>query len=141
METTEKTKITVAVTVNTTAEKAWNLWTKPEHITNWNTASEDWHTTKAENDVRNGGLFTVRMESKDGSFGFDFSGIYDDIKINKSIEYTLGDGRKVQITFETVNDTTIITEIFEAEDTNSLETQQTGWQAIMDNFKKYAEAN
>lgn len=141
METANKTTITVETVVNAPVEKVWESWTKPEHITKWNYASEDWHTPKAENDLRVGGAFSTRMEAKDGSFGFDFGGIYDDVKVNELIAYTLGDDRKVKIVFEAKGQTTKVTESFEAENTNPIEMQQGGWQAILDNFKKYTEAN
>src|SRR5688500_2828932 len=110
MATTENTKITVATTVKSTIEKAWEYWTTPEHIKQWNNASDDWHTTRAENDLRTGGQFTSRMEAKDGSFGFDFSGVYDEVITNKSIAYTLDDGRKVKVTFNGNDMETIIEE-------------------------------
>ncbi|MEO8516885.1 MAG: SRPBCC family protein [Flavobacterium sp.] len=141
MATTEKISITVATTVNTPVEKAWEFWTKPEHITQWNNASEDWHSPKAENDLRKDGKFNFRMEAKDGSMGFDFNGIYTNIITNKSIEYAIEDGRKVSIDFNSNGQTTTITETFEAEDVNSIELQKNGWQAILNNFKKYIEAN
>ena len=141
METTNKTTITVETLVNAPVDKVWEFWTKPEHITKWNNASEDWHTPKAENDLRVGGAFSSRMEAKDGSFGFDFGGVYDELKTNELIAYTLGDDRRVKITFVADGQTTKVTEIFEAEAVNPAEMQQTGWQAILDNFKKYAEAN
>src|SRR5688500_5275683 len=99
MNTSEKTSITVETTVNAPAEKVWQLWTAPDHIMKWNSASEDWHTPQATNDVRTGGKFTSRMEAKDGSMGFDFEGIYDDVKPNDRIAYTMPDGRKVTINF------------------------------------------
>lgn len=99
MNTTNQVNITVEATVNAPVETVWNAWTSPEHIVKWNCASEDWHTPKAENDVRTGGKFMSRMEAKDGSFGFDFEGIYDEVKVNEIIAYTLGDNRKVRITF------------------------------------------
>lgn len=133
--------ITVQSTVNAPIEKVWNFWTKPEHIVNWSYASDDWHTPTAENDLRQGGKFSSRMEAKDGSMGFDFGGIYDEVIQNKYIEYTLGDGRKVKIIFDNKGDKTEITESFDAEKTHSLEMQKGGWQAILDNFKKYTETN
>lgn len=139
METMEKTVITVENTINAPVEKVWEYWTRPEHITKWNTASEDWHTPRAENDLRVGGSFASRMEAKDGSFGFDFGGVYDAVRKNEYIEYTLGDGRKVKITFTANGNSTKLVESFEAESTNSAELQQRGWQAILDNFKKYTE--
>ena len=141
METQEKTVLTVENTINAPVEKVWEYWTKPEHITKWNNASDDWHTPWAKNDLREGGSFSARMEAKDGSMGFDFGGVYDAVKPNEYIEYTLGDGRKVKIYFTSRGKTTKVVESFEAESTHSLEMQQGGWQAIMDNFKKYTEAN
>lgn len=141
MQSALKPKISVHTTVNANIEKTWNLWNTPEHITKWNSASPDWHTPKAENDLREGGNFSYRMEAKDGSFGFDFGGIYDQVKSNEKICYTLGDGRKVEVSFIDKNGTTEITEIFEAEDVNPIELQRSGWQAILDNFKKYAESS
>ena len=136
-----KPVITVNATVNAPVEKVWKYWTLPRYITQWNQVSEDWHTTRAENDLRTGGSFSSRMEAKDGSFGFDFRGVYDAVIPDKYIEYTLGDGRKVKIDFEADGNKTKVTENFEAENTNSIELQKTGWQAILDNFKKYAETN
>jgi uncharacterized protein YndB with AHSA1/START domain len=141
MASTEKTTITVKATVNAPVEKVWKFWTQPEYITQWNNASDDWHTPKAENDLKKNGAFNFRMEAKDGSFGFDFNGIYDNIITNKLIEYTIEGGRKVQILFEASNNKTKIIEAFEAEGLNSIELQQSGWQAILNNFKKYAEEN
>ncbi|AQR96581.1 MULTISPECIES: SRPBCC family protein [Clostridium] len=135
----EKEKITIKATVNVNVKKVWEYWTEPECIKRWNTASEDWHTTIAENDLRVGGKFLSRMEAKDGSFGFDFGGVYDEVELHKLISYTLGDERKVRIIFEENGNKTEITEIFEAESENSVELQKNGWQSILDNFKKYSE--
>jgi len=140
METGNKTTITVETTVHTPVEKVWDYWTEPQHITKWSFASDDWHAPNAENDVRVGGKFLTRMEAKDGSFGFDFVGVYDEVRINEFISYTLGDGRKVMITFISQENGTKIIETFEAEATNSIEMQEAGWQAFMDNFKKYSES-
>ncbi len=131
--------ITVKTTVHASAEKAWRYWSEPEHITQWNAASEDWHTPYAQNDLRVGGQFLYRMESKDSKFGFDFGGIYDEVKPLESISYTLGDGRKVNISFEGKENQTTIVETFDVEATHSLEQQQNGWQAILDRFKRYTE--
>ena len=139
METVNKTTITVQGTINAPVEKVWKFWTTPEHITKWNKASDDWHTPFAENDLRVGGKFLSRMEARDGSFGFDFGGVYDKIKVNELIEYTLGDGRKVIINFKSNGNETKVVETFEAENENSIEIQRGGWQAILDNFKKYVE--
>ncbi len=141
MDTQEKIVITVESTINASVEKVWECWTKPEHITKWCNASDEWHTPRAENDLREGGSFISRMEARDGSMGFDFGGVYDVVRVNAYIEYTLGDGRKVKKTFSSQGNKTRVVESFEAETTNSEEMQKAGWQAILDNFKKYAEAN
>lgn len=141
MDSPTKTTITVQATVNAPVEKVWQLWSLPEHITQWCNASDEWHAPHAENDLRTGGTFSTRMEAKDGSFGFDFGGVYDDVVIHKRIAYTMGDGRKVEIDFTSDGNETNVAESFEAESTHSLEMQQSGWQAILDNFKKYVEAN
>jgi uncharacterized protein YndB with AHSA1/START domain len=134
--------ITVQAVINAPVDKVWKLGTAPEHITKWNNASDDWHTPRAENDLRAGGKFLYRMEAKDGSFGFDFVGTYDEIKRKELIAYTIEDGRKVKVTFTKNSDSeTKVVETFEAENTNSLEMQRAGWQAILDNFKKYVEAS
>ena len=141
METQEKTVITVENTIDAPVAKVWEFWTKPEHIIKWCNASDDWHTPRAENDLKVGGKFTSRMEAKDGSMGFDFGGVYDAFRTNEYIEYTLGDDRKVKINFSAQGNKTKVVESFEAENTHSIEMQQGGWQAILDNFKKYTEAN
>lgn len=141
METANRTKITVENTINAPVEKVWEYWTAPAHITKWNNASDDWHTPFAENDLRTGGKFLSRMEARDGSVGFDFAGVYDEVKPHQRIAYTMGDDRKVITNFTgTGNETKMVT-VFEAEDTNSIEMQKGGWQAILDNFKKYVESN
>ncbi len=139
MNAIRKPKITVTTSVNATIDHVWNIWTEPKHVTNWNSASPDWHTPSATNDLREGGRFTFRMEARDGSLGFDFGGTYDKVDLNKTIEYTMDDDRKVKVIFENQTGQIVVTETFEAEAENSLELQQTGWQAILDNFKKYAE--
>jgi uncharacterized protein YndB with AHSA1/START domain len=133
-------KIQIKALINASLTKVWEFWNNPEDVKQWNAASPDWHTTIAENDLRDNGKFKYRMEAKDGSFGFDFSGIYDTITPFQFIEYTLDDGRKVKTYFE-VNeeDLTEINTEFEAEEVNSIEMQRTGWQAILDNFKQYVE--
>ena len=136
---TQKKVITVQTTVNAPVEKVWKLWTGPEHITKWNNASDDWHTPRASNDVRVGGKFQARMEARDGSMGFDFEGTYKTVKPNEYLEYDIADGRNVQVAFKANGDNTTVVENFEAENENSEELQRGGWQAILDNFKKYAE--
>lgn len=141
METQAKTVITVESIINAPVQKVWEYWSKPEHITKWNAASDDWHSPRAENDLRTGGKFLSRMEAKDGSFGFDFGGEYTNVKENELIEYIIGDGRKVKVVFTDLGNATKVVESFEAEGTHSEEMQRGGWQAILDNFKKYTEAN
>ncbi len=141
METQHKTVITVENVINAPVSKVWEYWSAPEHITKWNSASDDWHTPRAENDLRAGGSFSARMEARDGSMDFDFGGVYDVVTPHEYIEYTLGDDRKVKINFTADGDTTKISESFEAENENSEELQRGGWQAILDNFKKYVENN
>lgn len=136
-----KTLVTIEATINAPVAKVWDFWTKPEHITKWNFASPDWHTPHAENDLRVGGKFVSRMEAKDGSFGFDFGGTYDAVETHELIEYTLGDSRKVKVIFSGSGSTTKITSIFEAEGQNPVEMQKAGWQAILNNFKAYAETH
>jgi uncharacterized protein YndB with AHSA1/START domain len=140
METAEKTVITIRSNINAPVEKVWESWTKPEHITKWNYASDDWHSPFAENDLRVGGKFRARMEAKDGSFGFDFGGVYDEVIPNEYIEYTIGDGRKVKVNFTKQGNQTTVVEAFEAENQNPVEMQKTGWQAILDNFRRYTES-
>lgn len=139
MNTETKTSITVYSTINAPIEKVWEYWTQPEHIVKWNSASEDWHTPRAENDLRAGGKFTSRMEAKDGSMGFDFEGIYDEVEMHKAIAYTMADGRKVSVKFLSNKDQTEVIETFDPESTNPIEMQKAGWQAILDNFKLYSE--
>ena len=119
--------------------KVWQYWTQPEHIEKWNQANEDWLTSKAENDLKKGGKFKYRMESKDGSTGFDFEGTYEKVEEEEALEYKLADGRKVSVNFSEKEDRTIVEETFEAETENPPEMQKQGWQAILDNFKKYTE--
>jgi uncharacterized protein YndB with AHSA1/START domain len=121
MKIMEKTKITVESAINSPVERVWELWSKPEHITKWSNASDDWHTPRAENDLRDGGTFLTRMEARDGSFGFDFGGVYDKVKTNELIEYTIGDGRTVSIKFSSENGRTRVVETFEAESENPVE--------------------
>jgi uncharacterized protein YndB with AHSA1/START domain len=137
METSNK--ITVETTVQAPVNKVWEFWIEPTHITKWNNASDDWHTPIAENDLQVGGKFLTRMEAKDGSFGFDFGGVYDEVRLHEAISYTLGDGRQVTITFVSQGNETKVIEAFDAENTNPIEMQKAGWQAILDNFKKYVE--
>lgn len=131
--------ITIQAIVNSPIEKVWKVWTSPEHITKWNSASDDWHTPKAENDLRVGGKFLSRMEAKDGSMGFDFIGTYDAVEQGKLISYVMEDGRKCKTTFTANGNETEITTSFDAETQNSEELQRAGWQAILNSFKLYCE--
>lgn len=133
-------KITIKTTVQVPADKAWELWTTPEHICRWNAASDDWHTTWAENNLHIEGTFCTRMEAKDGSAGFDFEGVYDDLILHKLLSYTIVDGRKVTVQFDNKGDATEIIEIFEPEQLHDPELQKEGWQSILNNFKSYAES-
>ena len=136
-----QTKITVAATISANTKKVWEYYTMPEHITKWNFASDDWHCPKAENDLRTGGKLNSRMEAKDGSFGFDFEAIYDEVITQKKITYTMLDGRRATTLFDIQSDKTKVTTTFDAENENPVEMQRTGWQAILYNFKKYVESN
>ena len=133
--------IAVQVFVFIPIENVWKHWTLPEHIMQWNNASPDWHTTSAKNDLKDGGKFNYRMEAKDGSFGFDFSGVYSYVAYEKAINYTMDDGRTCEIDFQSNGEGILITQRFEAEEENTLELQKFGWQAIMDNFKNYSESS
>ncbi|WP_231489771.1 SRPBCC family protein [Pedobacter sp. Leaf170] len=134
-------KITVETVVNAPVEKVWTYWNVPEHIKNWAFASSDWHAPYADNDLKKDGKFKTTMAAKDGSFSFDFEGTYTNVDVHKKIEYVLGDGRTVQIGFETEGDTTRVVETFDPETQNPIEMQRGGWQSILDNFKKYTEEN
>ena len=135
------TKITIESVISASIKKVWDCYTLPEYIIKWNFASDDWHCPKAENDLRVGGKLKSRMEAKDGSFGFDFEAIYDEVVDHKKISYNLTDGRQVITVFENQNGKTKVTTTFDAETQNSIELQRNGWQAILDNFKKYVESN
>lgn len=139
METTNTKTLTVETVVNNPVEKVWLHWNEPQHIIKWCFASDDWCAPKAENDLRTGGTFSTRMEAKDGSFGFDFGGVYTLVELHKTINYTMGDGRKVWISFSSNGNETKVTETFEPETQNPIEMQQGGWQMILNNFKKYSE--
>lgn len=133
------TKITIDATVAASPKKVWEYWTQPKHIVHWNFASDDWQCPRAENDLRPGGKMNSRMEAKDGSMGFDFEAIYDEVVDLKKIAYTMGDGRRAITVFENEGDKMKITTTFDAENTYPLEMQKGGWQAILNNFKKYVE--
>lgn len=135
------TKITIQAVVSADRQKVWNYYTQPEHITKWNYAIDTWHCPTASNDVRVGGKYLARMEAKDGSFGFDFEAIYNEIVEGEKLTYTMADGRVVNATFKELGDKTEVIITFDAENENPVEMQQSGWQSILDNFKKYTEQN
>ena len=129
----------VRAEVEVPVEKAWELFNTPEHIVNWNAASPDWHTPRASNDLRTGGSFSYRMEARDGSFGFDFAGEYTEVVPMTSFAYKMEDGRTARVEFHPIETGTLVITQFDAENSNPLDMQQNGWQAILDNFKRYAE--
>ncbi len=133
-------KITLQTTINSPIETVWRTWTLPEHITKWAFASDEWESPWAENDVREGGKFVTRMQAKDGSAGFNFGGTYTAVKNHELIEYTMDDGRTVSIRFAPTDSGTELVQTFDAEKENPEEMQRQGWQAILDNYKKYVEA-
>lgn len=132
-------KITVETSLNAPVATVWHAYTTPEDIIKWNAASDDWHTTKASVDLREGGEFTSRMEAKDGSFGFDFAGTYTNIVPNQLIEYAFGD-RAATVEFLPAGDMVTVRVTFDAETENPVDMQRGGWQAILANFKKHVEA-
>jgi uncharacterized protein YndB with AHSA1/START domain len=140
MEKPQKPVITLITEVNAPVQKVWNYWNDPNHIVQWNAASDDWHTPNATVDLKVGGKFCSRMESKDGNMGFDFEGIYTEIIPFEKIAYIMPDQRKVQVVFEAQNGHTRVTESFDAESENSLELQQQGWQSILNRFKNHVES-
>src|SRR5687767_9993722 len=133
-------KITVETAVNAALNKVWNAWNSPDDIKQWNSPSEDWHTTRSVVDLREGGRFSARMEAKDGRMGFDFEGTYTRVVPEKRIEYRLGDGRNVKVEFSHAADGVLVRETFDAESENEPEVQRQGWQAILDSFARHVEA-
>ena len=133
------TIITVETIVNINVEKVWKFWTNPADIIQWNSPSDNWHTSLVEIDLKEGGTFLYRMETKDRSPGFDFYGKYDKVIPHELIEYTVSDGRKVINTFISNSSETVITEMFEAETATPVEMQVSFCQSILNNFKKFAE--
>ncbi|MFM2251650.1 MAG: hypothetical protein RLZZ358_2580 [Bacteroidota bacterium] len=132
-------KITIQATVLADRNKAWSHYTEPAHITQWNFASEDWCCPAASNDLVAGGKFSWRMEAKDGSFGFDFEGEFTEIVPLEKLKYVFMDQRAAEITFTDLPEGTLVQIVFDAENENSLELQQSGWQSILNNFKSHTE--
>jgi len=135
------TRITVEATADAPVAKVWKAWNTPADIMQWNAADPSWHSPSSENDLRVGGRFKNRMEAKDGSFGFDFEGVYDTVEEHKEIAYTMPDGRKATTEFTEQGGKTNIATTFDAETENDPEFQKQGWQAILDNFVRYVESN
>jgi uncharacterized protein YndB with AHSA1/START domain len=131
--------ITVEATLAAPVERVWTAYTTPEDITQWNFASDDWCCPSAENDLTVGGKYKARMEAKDGSFGFDFEAVYDEVEPLKSITLAMTDGRRVRTTFDASEGATTVTTVFDADPQNSIDMQRDGWQAILNNFKTYVE--
>lgn len=132
-------KLKIEAVVNGEQSKVWEAWTKPEHITKWNFASDDWCCPSAEIDLKVGGKYKARMEAKDGSFGFDFEAIYEELVPKKKISLKMGDGRTATTEFQDIGGKTKIITVFDAEKQNPEQMQKDGWQAILNNFKKYVE--
>jgi uncharacterized protein YndB with AHSA1/START domain len=131
--------ITVSVKIKAPLEKVWEFWTSPEHITHWNFASDDWECPSAEGTLEVGARFRSRMSAKDGSEGFDFGGIYTEVVPHQTLAYVMDDGRTVRVDFSEQDGLATVTEVFDPETENTIELQQAGWQAILNNFKQYAE--
>ncbi len=132
--------IRVETEVRATLDAVWLAWNTPADIERWNSASPDWHTPRAEVDLREGGRFSSRMEARDGSAGFDFTGTYTCVVPHARIEYAMEDGRKVAVAFIDNGDGTVtVREAFDPEGTHTREQQRAGWQAILDNFKRHVE--
>ncbi|UUC46893.1 SRPBCC family protein [Flavobacterium cerinum] len=134
-------KITINTTIAANKNKVWDYYTQPEHIKKWNFAHPSWHCPSASNDMQVGGKYSARMEAKDGSFGFEFEAIYDAIEPGNSFTYTMPDGRQVTVSFNGSDNPTELIIAFDPENQNPIEMQKGGWQAILDNFKEYAETN
>ena len=132
--------ITIEAVANRARSDVWKMFNAPEHITQWNFASDDWCCPRAENDLRAGGRLCYRMEAKDGSVGFDFEAIYDQVAHERRLKYTLTDGRKVETSFEDLDGKTRVRTVFDPDSENPVEMQRMGWQAILDNFKNHAES-
>lgn len=139
MSESTKSKIPVEATLSAPVNQVWTAYTSPRHIVKWNAASEDWHSPHATNELEPGGSFSYRMEAKNGSMGFDFEGVFQEVKPNEFLSYVISDGRKAEVTFQTHQDKTTVKVLFEAEKMNSEELQRQGWQAILDHFKSYVE--
>jgi len=134
-------KIRIDAIIDASPEKAWDYYTEPQHITKWNFADPSWHCPSASNDMRVGGLYSARMEAKDGSFGFDLNATYEDVQKGKEFTFVLEDGRKVNVQFIPADEKTELIVEFDPEQQNTRERQRDGWNAILQNYKSYTESN
>jgi uncharacterized protein YndB with AHSA1/START domain len=134
-------KITIQAIISADRKKVWDYYTQPKHITKWNFATDDWQCPSASNDMRVGGKYSARMEAKDGSFGFDFEATYNEIVEGQKFTFTMPDNREVNVIFNRLDDKSEVIVTFDAETENPIEMQRDGWQAILNNFKKYTETN
>lgn len=132
-------RMTITASVQADRKKVWDCYTSPEHITQWNFADPSWHCPAATNDLTVGGRYVARMEARDGSFGFDFDAIYTEVVMEETFTYEFG-GRQATVSFTESNGHVVITVTFDPETQHSIELQRKGWQAILDNFKRYAES-
>ncbi|MGZ3885180.1 MAG: SRPBCC family protein [Bacteroidia bacterium] len=133
-------KITISAAVNADIKKAWDCYTQPGHITKWNFADPSWHCPSASNDMRVGGKYSARMEARDGSFGFDFEAIYSAVEEGETFSYAMLD-REVTVSFKKNGSHTDVFVTFDPENENPLDMQKAGWQAILNSYKSYTEAN
>lgn len=134
-------EITIEALVEAPVERVWQRWTEPDHITQWNFASDDWCCPSAENDLTPGGRYRARMEAMDGSFGFDLEGVYDEVTVHQKLSYTMTDGRRVTTVFHVEGGATRVKTTFDAEKENPVDMQRQGWQSILNNFARYAEVS
>lgn len=134
-------KIQIEATIEAPLAKVWSFWTQPQHITHWNFAADTWCCPRASNDLKVGGQYSARMEAKDGSFGFDFEAVYDQVIDQKKLSYNMSDGRNATTTFESRGSTVKVITVFDAEKMNPEQMQKDGWQSILNNFKKYVETS
>ena len=134
-------KVIIQANVSANIKKVWEYYTQPAHITKWNFATDDWMCPDASNDMRIGGKYIARMEAKDGSFGFDFEAVYNEISDGEKFTYVMPDNREVNVIFNQNGDAIEVTVKFDAETENPIELQREGWQSILNNFKKYTETN
>lgn len=141
VEKNKMTKITVETTINAPIREVWEKWITPSDIKEWCHASSDWGVGEVTNEVRVGGKFSTIMRSLDGKNSFDFNGVYTNVEVDSCLEYTLEGGRNVSILFESMRESTKVTETFDSDDENPIEMQRDGWQAILDNFKRYSEGD